>query len=224
MWFLLFKVFKTGVSQAKKHKAKKNASSPDADADKAGTTTQMFSLDNASGTNTSTRNPFKTILDFLLRLLQFALGLAVVGLYGQDLSGTSSSNKGIDGRWLYAVIVGALSSVTALLYLIHLGITKKKKTTPFYCAENGVVGVFLFAWEGVVCLLWLVCFGIFGKVFLPASHGAAGYEGKMWRAVWVDLVCWGVWGASMVWFGVRWWKARAGASNAGGDVEKGGNE
>lgn len=86
------------------------------------------------------------------------------------------------------------------------------------------MGVFLFAWEGVVCLLWLVCFGVFGKVFLPSSHGAGGYEGKMWRAVWVDLVCWGVWGISMVWFGVRWWKARAAAPIAGGDVEKGGDQ
>lgn len=48
---------------------------------------------------------------------------------------------------------------------------------------------------------------------------------KMWRAVWVDLVCWGVWGVSMIWFGVRWWKARAGGGgNGNGDVEKGGDE
>lgn len=76
-----------------------------------------------------------------------------------------------------------------------------------------------------MCLLWLVCFGIFGKMFLATGHHAEGYEGKMWRAVWVDLVCWGVWGVSMVWFGVRWWKAWAGGSGgAGGDVEKGGDE
>ncbi|RJE16866.1 hypothetical protein PHISCL_10797, partial [Aspergillus sclerotialis] len=57
----------------------------------------------------------KTHLESLLRLVQFALGLAVIGLYGQDVKPSGSES---DSRWVYAVVVGFLASVTTFSYLV----------------------------------------------------------------------------------------------------------
>lgn len=161
------------------------------------------------------------------------LGLVVIGLYGEHLTLTSDDKTAehghspLDARWLYAVITGALASLTALVYMVLMFALRKR--TPLVRRTGLLLPVFV--WEGVVWVLWLVCFGIFGKLFLAKHHGHGGggdWEEKMWRAVWVDLACWVVWGVSLVWCGVRWWKrgglgsGSGSGSGDGADVEKGG--
>lgn len=231
MWFLVLKLLKVGYSQAKKHRANKaNAINPnDINLDsstKAGTTTtatEMYAMGLENSNGNKIRNPLKTTLDALLRTLQFSLGIAVIALYGPDLHdqhSSTSTSTAIDSRWLYAVITASLSSLTALFYLTTMPLLCHR--TPLVRRASWILP--LFAWEGVLWLLWLVVFGIFGKVFIPC-RGLHGHEG-MWRAVWVDLVAWGVEWVLVGWAGVRWWRGRQGASlgmgqgKMGGDAEK----
>lgn len=50
----------------------------------------------------------------MLRLLQLVLACAVIGLYGQYLRAATKANEKADGRWIWAVIVGGLSALTAV--------------------------------------------------------------------------------------------------------------
>ncbi|KKK15909.1 hypothetical protein ARAM_002876 [Aspergillus rambellii] len=101
----------------------------------------------------------------------------------------------------------------------------------------------LFAWEGLLVVLWLVVFGVFGAVYLGARHrdkeSSAGADAgagadvldegirlvRMRRAVRVDLVNVLLWAASATWSGLRWWRgksaAAAAAANSGSDVAAG---
>lgn len=223
MWFLLYKVGKTGLKEAKNYRAKKNQqNNPDVDLDEKNgsrtTESEMFS------TNALTeRNPLKTFLDILLRVLQFSLGLTMIGMYGGELhqqrhpaASSSSSDSHVkittreeakheveghmDPRWVYAVIVGSLASLTAFVHLTTMFFLRSR--TPPSRRARWVLPVFI--WEAVMCLLCLVVFGIFGKVFL--AKGARDGHEKMWRAVWVDLIAWAVWVIGMGWCGLRWWR------------------
>lgn len=233
MWLLVLKLLKTGFSQAKKHRAAKKQQQNDPPSsinlDKTGATESTNEMLSFNNTNT-TRNPAKSLLDASLRLLQFVLGLVVIGLYGEHLTLTSDKTaehgySPLDARWLYAVITGALASLTALVYMVLMFALRKR--TPLVRRTRLLLPVFV--WEGVVWVLWLVCFGIFGKLFLAKHHehgGGGDWEEKMWRAVWVVLASWVVWGVSLGWCGVRWWKrgglGSGSGDGAGADVEKGG--
>lgn len=231
MWFLVYKISKLGFKEAKKHRAKKAHQqnpditlSPTSNSNDTKTGAQTIKETEMYSFNANTvRNPLKTFLDVFLRLLQFSLGLAVIGMYGGDLqhqlhpSDEKKQGKS-DSRWLYAVIIGCLSSLTALTHLSTMFFLRQR--TPPSRRTTWVLPVFV--WEAIVCLLWLVVFGIFGKIFL--SSGQQGKDGneKMYRAVWVDLVGWAVWAIGMGWCGLRWWKGRTGALAGGAkDVEKG---
>lgn len=52
------------------------------------------------------------------RFLQFVFALAVLGLYGQDLNAARKHGVHSDSKWVYAVVVGAFSAVTSLVYLL----------------------------------------------------------------------------------------------------------
>jgi len=60
---------------------------------------------------------------------------------------------------IFAEVVGGLSALTAILYMIPVVM---RRAPPL-----------LFAWDVIVFLLWVVLFGIFGKVWhlpLTSSH------------------------------------------------------
>ena len=183
MWFLVLKLLKTGFSQAKKHRAAKKQQQNDPS---SSTSINLDTTKTAESANemlsfnaNTTRNPAKSLLDASLRLLQFVLGLVVIGLYGQHLTVTSDKTaaehgyKPLDARWLYAVITGALASLTALVYMVLMFALRKR--TPVVRRTGLLLPVFV--WEGVVWVLWLVCFGIFGRLFLAKQHGHGGSEG-----------------------------------------------
>ncbi len=67
----------------------------------------------------STSTPFPLlILNWVLRFFQFVLAITVCGLYGVDLNAAHKEDKYVDSKWAYAVAVGALSAVTALVYVV----------------------------------------------------------------------------------------------------------
>lgn len=127
-----------------------------------------------------------------LHIVQFALSLAVCGLYGTDLHRARQAGAHADSRWVYAVVVGALSAFSALLYLV-----------PF------VLRVWLvWMWDVVLFVLWIALFGLFGSMYIGEDpEGDAGVR-RMKNAVWVDLVgalLWLVLAAGA--FGY-WWRHR----------------
>ena len=68
---------------------------------------------------TSGHAGFASFLVFtLLRFFQLVLGLAIVGLYGGDVNNARIQNKYADPKWVYAVVVGSISSVTALVFMV----------------------------------------------------------------------------------------------------------
>lgn len=69
------------------------------------------------GSSSSTPKPI-TILNLVLRFLQFVFAVTVIGLYATDINRANKVGKYTDGKWGYAVVVAVLSAVTALVYMI----------------------------------------------------------------------------------------------------------
>lgn len=43
---------------------------------------------------------FSTLLEFLIRFVQFVFGVAVIGLYAQDLVRSQKAGRGMDPEWV----------------------------------------------------------------------------------------------------------------------------
>ncbi|KAL6238063.1 hypothetical protein BDW75DRAFT_46972 [Aspergillus navahoensis] len=157
------------------------------------------------------RAKLKALLSTALAIVQFAFGLAVIGMYSQDINTARDKGNSAPSRWVYAVVTAFLSTATAFVYLV-LGWWWKKRSKPSFSQRSGLF-LPLFVWESVLVILWLVVFGIFGEMYIGVYHvgGKDGGENKvtrMRRAVWVDLACLVFWALSGAWRGVRWWKAK----------------
>jgi len=128
----------------------------------------------------------------VLHFFQFVLAIAVCGLYGTDLHSAASQGKSSDPKWVYAVVVGALSALTSVLYLI----------------PSILRFAFVWVWNAVLFVLWIALFGIFASMYLHAdAQGDAGVQ-RMKNAVWVDLAGALLWllaatGAFVYWRGHR---------------------
>lgn len=99
-----------------------------------------------------------------LHLTLLVLGAVVAGLYGTDISqAAQSDNDTGGGRWIFAVVVAVLSSVTAALYLL-----------PFVLRFMAV-----WIWDLVIFVLWISVFGVFAKVRHPYRYeGIALWAGE----------------------------------------------
>lgn len=80
-----------------------------------------FGRSSTAGTSSSYSSslpvPF-TIANLVLRFFQFIFAITVIGLYGTDLSQARKVGVHSDSRWVYAVVVGALSAITALVFAV----------------------------------------------------------------------------------------------------------
>lgn len=113
-----------------------------------------------------------------VHIVQFALALTVCGLYGIDLQRAHDAGVNADPKWVYAEVVGGLSALTAVLYLV-----------PFILRFWLV-----WAWNLVLFILWIALFGVFGKMYIHEDpEGDAGVR-RMKSAVWVDLA------SALLWF------------------------
>lgn len=241
MSFLLFKAVRFGISEVKKHQAKKTQDRFPPDyhlndyhsAQAQHPTVHLRSADTAKDSSSAA----KAILDGTLRFLQFVLGLAVIGLYGRDINYQYHSPSGhVRPEWVYAVVTAFLATSTAFLYLLLPSVLKKRRPLPVPAGAHLPLSV----WEASLCVLWLTAFGIFGKMYLGAGphaqqvlvsspsvadsgngstnsvngQGSAGEMAdvtRMRHAVWVDLTNLGLWLLTGVWNFLRWW-SRKGAN------------
>ncbi|QPG93546.1 hypothetical protein C2857_000615 [Epichloe festucae Fl1] len=129
-----------------------------------------------------------------LHLVCFALALAVCGLYGQDISSAQKEGKYSDSKWVYAVVVGALSAVTCAVYFV-----------PALLRHSGVIGA---AWNFVLFILWIALFGVFGSMYIHENaEGDSGIR-RMKSAVWVDLTSALLWLFSAAGATIYWWRHR----------------
>jgi len=106
----------------------------------------------------------------VVRFFQFALALAVLGLYGTDLNNARIAHVYADPRWIFAEVVGGLAAITAIIFMIPFIKTYK-----------------VFAWDFIIFFFWVVVFGIFGHMYINANPGNDAAVTRMKNAVWVDL-------------------------------------
>ena len=73
------------------------------------------------------------LMHALIRFFQFVLGITVCGLYGTDLNNAREQGKYADSKWVFAVVVGAMGAVSALI-----------EALPF------IRTVYVFAWDWIM--------------------------------------------------------------------------
>ncbi|KAK1641256.1 hypothetical protein BDP81DRAFT_446190 [Colletotrichum phormii] len=128
----------------------------------------------------------------VLHFFQFVLAVTVCGLYAVDLNRARSEGSYTDGKWVFAVVVGALSAVTALLYFI-----------PFIL-RFAIVWI----WDAILFILWIALFGLFGNMYIKENvEGDSGIQ-RMKNAVWVDLANALLWLISALATAAYWWRHR----------------
>jgi H+/Cl- antiporter ClcA len=77
---------------------------------------------------------------------------------------------------VFATVVAAMASFTALLYIFILLMAHQHATT------------LLWAWDLILFILWVAVFGIFGGMYIKATSTYDSGIKRMKAAVWVDLV------------------------------------
>ncbi|KAF3407643.1 hypothetical protein DPV78_001635 [Talaromyces pinophilus] len=165
--------------------------------------------------HTSPPHIAKTVASNFIRSCQFALSLTVAGLYGQDLHHACDKNVYLDAKWVFAEIVAALGAFTSAGYLLIWCCVQRiarPALTSYYSMHFP-----LFLWEIVMCLIWMIVFGIFGKMYLPEHPEGDLDIVRMKHACWVDLVNLLLWAATMIWSGLRWWQGRIRKSKEEGE-------
>ncbi|EEH02800.1 predicted protein [Histoplasma capsulatum G186AR] len=149
-----------------------------------------------------------TVVGCSLRFLQFVFGIAVIGLYAQDLIRQRKDTGGFDPKWTYATCLGTISSLSAVIYF----------TIPLAMPAFSLlpsVNLPTLVYDSIVSILWLTLFGIFGKMYMT-KHAAEGDVDtiRMKHSVWVDLANLALWAATAAWAGARWWKSGKGRREA----------
>jgi hypothetical protein len=148
------------------------------------------------GDNSSSGGMAGALLRLILRFFQFILALTVCGLYGVDLHAAHQKGGYVDGKWVFAEVVGGLSAFTVLIYGL-----------PFFKSY------WAFAWDWVLFILWTALFGLFGSIFIGAKPTPKqGGQIRMKHAVWVDLTCMLLWLITAIYATVIWFRNRGGRS------------
>lgn len=86
----------------------------------------------------------------ILFLVNFAISLAVCGLYGTDVQRSNEDGNGADSKWVFGIVVGALSAVTCIVFWI-----------PRVLQHAGLIAAI---WNGILFILWIALFGVFASV------------------------------------------------------------
>lgn len=125
-------------------------------------------LKNHSKKSSSSNGTASVVLRILLRLFQFVMAVTVAGLYGVDIHHWHQDGEHADARWVYAEAVAGIAAITVLVYAV-----------PFIKSYK------IWAWDVIVFLLYVVLFGIFGKMYIGTDHHD---NTRMKHAVYVDAV------------------------------------
>jgi len=147
------------------------------------------------------------LLFTLLHFFQFVLALTICGLYGTDLTRAREQGKYADGKWVYAEIVGGLSALTAILYMV-----------PFILKFAAVS-----VWSFIIFTLNIALFGLFGSMYIKENAEGDGGIMRMKNAVWVDLASALLWLIGTIGSAVYWWSHRERHSRFTGRAKLGRN-
>ncbi|KAL9619416.1 MAG: hypothetical protein Q9160_005927 [Pyrenula sp. 1 TL-2023] len=112
----------------------------------------------------------------VIRLLEFVLGLTVLGSYASDLQHPPKDFK--DGKWVFATITATLSVFAAVIHGFM----------PFVDALSTSAYV---VWDLIVSILFWAVFGSFAKMYLHQKDSK-----RMSNIIWIDLICAMLWLAS----------------------------
>ncbi|PGH07271.1 hypothetical protein GX51_01815 [Blastomyces parvus] len=141
-----------------------------------------------------------TVVGCSLRFLQFVFGIAVIGLYAQDLVKQRKDGGGYDPKWTYATSLGTISSLSAAVYFTIPLVMPAFSLLP-------TVNLPTLVYDSILSILWLALFGLFGKLYITRDAPAEDVNTiRMKHAVWVDLANLALWTATAAWAGVRWWR------------------
>lgn len=88
-------------------------------------------------------------------VFNFAISLAVCGLYGTDVQRSNENGDGADSKWVFAIVVGVLSAVTCIVFWI-----------PRVLQGAGIIAPI---WNGILFILWIALFGVFASVSSSSS-------------------------------------------------------
>ncbi|PGH31750.1 hypothetical protein GX50_05473 [[Emmonsia] crescens] len=156
-----------------------------------------------------------TVVGCFIRFLQFVFGIAVIGLYAQDLVRQHNDGKPYDPKWTYATVLGTISSLSAIVYFTIPLVMPALSLLPSINLPSLV-------YDSIISILWLTLFGIFGKIYIT-KHAPEGDVDtiRMKHSVWVDLANLALWTATAAWAGVRWWKSGKGRRAAEKESEMG---
>lgn len=132
------------------------------------------------------------LLFVVLHFFAFVLGLTVIGLYAQDIQRAREAGRYSDPKWVFAVVVGALSAATSLVYFV-----------PFVL-RFAVVPI----WNTILFVLWIAVFGVFGAMYIHEDPEGDGGIKRMKDAVWIDLANAVVWLILALAAFVYWWGHR----------------
>jgi H+/Cl- antiporter ClcA len=93
----------------------------------------------------------------------------------------SNTNRSCLVLQVFATVVGSLSAVTALIFMI-LSIIVSYMTVAI-----------LFAWDISLLILWCAVFGLFGSMYIHENAEMDSGVQRMKNAVWIDLICLLLW-------------------------------
>ncbi|KAL6711507.1 hypothetical protein ACN47E_004441 [Coniothyrium glycines] len=131
------------------------------------------------------------LLRIILRFVQFIFGIAIIGIYAQDLDAARKARAYVDSKWVWAVVCGTLGALVSLVFMLPL-----------------VKAWFFFYVDAFVWLCYLIAFGIFGRMFIPEhAEGNKGIE-RMKAGVWVLLTNMFLWLLSACIGGWIFWRER----------------
>ncbi|CAG9947568.1 unnamed protein product [Clonostachys rosea f. rosea IK726] len=127
----------------------------------------------------------------------FALAIAVCGIYGSDIQYARETHKGVNSKWVFAVVVGALSALTCVIYAV-----------PFIFAKGAFFMIF---WDAILFILWISLFGVFGSMYIHEDANGDRDVERMKNTVWLDLTNALLWLIITVAIGIYWFKHRSAA-------------
>ncbi|KAM0276277.1 hypothetical protein ACHAQH_006907 [Verticillium albo-atrum] len=132
---------------------------------------------------------FEVIPRLVCRALQFVFALIACGFYGNRVDADRKDDGGgFSPEWMFAVIVGGLSAVTAVAFLVAAPLS----AIPVVGSRIKMFKTYrAFAWDGTLFIAWIVVFGIMAGIFLGRDSDdpyKGSSTGAMKTAVWVDLV------------------------------------
>jgi len=131
--------------------------------------------------------------NIITRALITIISFVVIGFYARDVDVARRAGQSVDGRWGYAVAVAVLSIIACLIHIVP-SIRSRK----------------LFPVDLLLFFLWVVLFGIFGKLYIgrDCHHNASCNRMKV--AVWFDLAAMLLWLFSGVLGAINWRRDRIG--------------